>query len=585
MSFSGFQGSSKHNAALSPADNGKELPKGPQPSSRWECPARYEINHKHQDGRPLCRYCECWNPAPFPNGSMPIQPARSSTTVLPPTSISHIYPQFTPLESDTREQQNPLEMGTSMLYSGYNLPPAPESISSPNLVCLAPFSILVFLPFKNFTTNSILLPQLSHLPSQFPSLKSNASRVEQSRLPSKLASKTGLQYSSRKLPSSSNTLTRFPLPGAPPLASTSKVKPLAPDVATSHALQWQLQVICGPGHDHNNFDSQRAGIKFKRFEFIGEQIWRPSILILDEEVQSPTISTSLDWPDFLRFRVLDTTTPWEQWSSLYSKEHHGRKPLMRDCYLTHGWNKQTKSPIWLPQEVRSSGSLRSILLQWFSSSKDKVTIVFEYINKDLARTDTTVSERLSDLSLVLSDPSLPETISSDSPIPLPTLQSSSSYQLHSSPPQLTTRVVTAQRIISHLPTRPSLLTTTQNSNYLEDSGNLVQTDSMDSSSSDFEFPTIQQLIATTTTLIPDNHTMLTTLDLHPPISDSSSSPLSTIPDTPEKLLSPLILPPSNINTTTTQMALRSSSKVSYTHSIFFSSFVFFRTLPLFEKYS
>jgi len=127
---------------------------------------------------------------------------------------------------------------------------------------------------------------------------------------------------------------------------------------------------------------------------------------------------------------------------------------MRDCYLIHGWNEQTKFPIWLLREVRSSGSLRSILLQWFASPKDKVTIVFEYIHKDLARTDTIVAQRFSDLSLVLSDPPLPETISSDSPIPLSTLQSSSSYQVHFSLAQLTTGVVTVQQIISHPPTRP-----------------------------------------------------------------------------------------------------------------------------------
>ena len=102
--------------------------------------------------------------------------------------------------------------------------------------------------------------------------------------------------------------------------------------------------------------------------------------------------------------------------------------------------------------------MRSILLQWFLSPKDEVTIVLEYINKDLARTDTIVSERFSDLSLISSDLLLPETISSDSPIPLPMLQSSSSYQLHSSPPQLTTEVVTAQRIIPHSSTRPSVQT-------------------------------------------------------------------------------------------------------------------------------
>jgi len=153
MRFSEFQGSSKWNPAVPPPDNGKELLNVLQPSSHWECPAWYEINHKYQDRRPLYRYSESWNPAPFLNGSMRIQPARSSTTVLPPTSISHMYQQYTPLESDTRIQQNLLEMGTSTLYSGYNFPPAPESISSPSLVCSAPFSILVFLPFKNFTTN------------------------------------------------------------------------------------------------------------------------------------------------------------------------------------------------------------------------------------------------------------------------------------------------------------------------------------------------------------------------------------------------------------------------------------------------
>ena len=91
---------------------------------------------------------------------------------------------------------------------------------------------------------------------------------------------------------------------------------------------------------------------------------------------------------------------------------------------------------------------------------------------------------------------------------------------------------------------------------------------MDSFSLDFKFTTIQQLIATTRTLIPDNSTLLTTFALDPPISDPASSPLSTIPDTPEKPLSLFILPPTNINTT--QMALLSTSKVSYPDPIFLS---------------
>jgi len=278
---------------------------------------------------------------------------------------------------------------------------------------------------------------------------------------------------------------------------------------------------------------------------------------------------------------VDTTTPWEQWLSLYSKGDYDCQPLMHDCYLTHGWNKQTKSPIWLPGEVQSSGTLSLILPQWFSSLKDKVTIVLQYINHDLARTNTIVSEKFSDLGLVLSDPPLPETISSHSPIPLPTLQSSSSSQLHCSPPQLTTGIVTAQQIISPSPTRPSVPTNTQNSNYLKDSRNLVQTQSTESSSSDFEFPTVQQLIATTRTFIPDNSTLLTPFVLHPPISDPTSSPPSTIPDTPEKPLSPLILPPCNINTT--QMALHSTFKFTFPDTIFSSNLFFSEHSPCLQS--
>jgi len=37
----------------------------------WECPARYQVFHKHADGRPLCQFCQCWNPAPFPDGRLP----------------------------------------------------------------------------------------------------------------------------------------------------------------------------------------------------------------------------------------------------------------------------------------------------------------------------------------------------------------------------------------------------------------------------------------------------------------------------------------------------------------------------------
>ena len=383
------------------------------------------------------------------------------------------------------------------------------------------------------------MPNLGHTASQFPSLRSNATRVEQSRLPSKPGPKSRLQYQASNL-GSSNIQQRASHP------AMSKIKPQMPEISAAYIPQWQLQIICGPGHDHNNFDSQQPGTRFKLFEHIGEQIWRPSSSILDEEVQSATISTSLDWPDFLRFRVLQNTTPWEQWLSLYSKEHYGRKPLLRDCYLTHGWNKQSKSPIWLPQEVRNAGTLRSILAQWFSSSRDKVTIVFEYINKDLARSDAVVSERFSDLNLALSDHELLETISSDSPSPLPTLQSSSSYQLHSSPPPA--NIVTSNTQI--LSIDPIVVPP-------------------GSSSSDSEFPTIEQLIATTGTLTAEIGLTLPTITLRPSLTESSSSPLSTIPDSPE-IPQPLVISPPTTMNTITNIPLRSTSKVSYVYPILVS---------------
>ena len=113
-----------------------------------------------------------------------------------------------------------------------------------------------------------------------------------------------------------------------------------------------------------------------------------------------SLNTSLRWSDFLRFWVLEETTPWEHWDNLYSKEHYGRKPLMCDSYLTHGWNKQSKTPVWLPQEVKNFGTLRKILEKWFPSLKDKVTIIFEYINKDHLQISTTAPiTRFTDLSI------------------------------------------------------------------------------------------------------------------------------------------------------------------------------------------
>ena len=95
-----------------------EIPQGPLPTTRWECPARYMINHRHQDGRPLCMYCECWNPAPFPNGTLPVQPAQASPTII--------------ALSQTSNSQLPIGLpppvaNPSISYEGYNLPPPPVS--------------------------------------------------------------------------------------------------------------------------------------------------------------------------------------------------------------------------------------------------------------------------------------------------------------------------------------------------------------------------------------------------------------------------------------------------------------------------
>jgi len=73
-------------------------------------------------------------------------------------------------------------------------------------------------------------------------------------------------------------------------ATSSKVTPQpfhsqvskSPDTQRNQTPQWQLQIVCGPGHDHNNFDSQTPGTRFKAFEAIGEQIWRPSNQLLEE---------------------------------------------------------------------------------------------------------------------------------------------------------------------------------------------------------------------------------------------------------------------------------------------------------------
>ena len=299
--------------------------------------------------------------------------------------------------------------------------------------------------------------------------------------------------------------------------------------------------MCGPGHDHNNIESQRPATKFKSFELIGEQIWRATTMILDEEVRWPETNTSLEWSDFLCFRVLEETTPWEQWYQLYAKEHDGRKPLMRDSYITHGWHKQSKTPIWLPREVQDPGTLRSILLKWFQTSKDEVTIVFEFINKDHICTELAVTEQLPNLSLELLDNELSEPITLDSLSPIPLSQSYPPSQITSSPPIPTayTQATTAESYSPPLSYSPL------------------------ASSSDSEFPLIKDMLAVSAFSVPNSASPLPSITLCPRKPDLSSSPLSTIPDSPQMPATVATAsPPAH---SLPPIPLRSLSKVSNIH--------------------
>jgi len=136
---SNSQISTSADPAMRTSGNEHPIPHGPLRSSRWECPARYTTNHKHQDGRLLCRYCECWNPAPFPKGRLPIEPAILST---PPS-----FPAALLSNSQSSSIQLPpgppsCPSAVSNIYSSYNLPPAPDSRPGRTSVCLLSYYIL-----------------------------------------------------------------------------------------------------------------------------------------------------------------------------------------------------------------------------------------------------------------------------------------------------------------------------------------------------------------------------------------------------------------------------------------------------------
>ena len=213
----------------------------------------------------------------------------------------------------------------------------PVPHSNQNLVSDSDSPIAISYLLKNKITYSTLLKQLSFPTnprnssshsSQFPSLKHNSSVVEQTRLPLRIRPKSCIIHSIPKPATNAvNSLSKESLTTYSP---TNQSKSCSLETNTTQIAQWQLQVICGPGHNHNNFDSQRPGIWFKHFELIGEQIWRPSYTILDELVQCPNTDTSLQLPDFLQFRVLGKTTQMGTLvpplfnATLWTKAPHGR---------------------------------------------------------------------------------------------------------------------------------------------------------------------------------------------------------------------------------------------------------------------
>ena len=235
----------------------------------------------------------------------------------------------------------------------------------------------------------------------FPSLRANAPIVEKTRLPAKsnfgigrrrtqqtntIQSPRGKSVPQRSripFPQASTSLNHDPnLPIPLTLPHASNLHP--PIQSDPIIIERQLQVICGPGSQHHDPLSQQPQIKYRTYLPVGEQRWRPNIQILDESFAGPE-DTSLTWPDFLRFRVLEDSTPFHNWRQLYTTQEQGKRPLMRDCYVTSGWDNRSKQPIWLPRSSKDPGTLRNLLNMWFPHSQDRITIIFEYIPSHLPK--------------------------------------------------------------------------------------------------------------------------------------------------------------------------------------------------------
>ena len=189
-----------------------------------------------------------------------------------------------------------------------------------------------------------------------------------------ISQRTRITFPSSNSNNNLHTATTFatPLSLSHPSNIQSSVQPI------SIIIEHQLLVICGAGSQDHDYRSQQPQIKYRSYIPAGEQRWRPSIEILDESVAGPE-ETSLTWADLLRFRVLEDTTPFDNWRQLYNSQGHGKRPLMRDCYVTSDWDNHSKQPIWLPRSAKDPGTPRNLLNTWFPNSRDRITIIFEYI--------------------------------------------------------------------------------------------------------------------------------------------------------------------------------------------------------------
>ena len=141
-----------------------------------------------------------------------------------------------------------------------------------------------------------------------------------------ISQRTRITFPSSNLNNNLNTAATFATPLS--LSHPSNLQPSVQPIPI--IIERQLLVICGAGSQHHDYRSQQPQIKYRSYIPAGEQRWRPSIEILDESVAGPE-ETSLTWADFLRFRVLEDTTPFDNWRQLYNSQGHGKRPPMRDC--------------------------------------------------------------------------------------------------------------------------------------------------------------------------------------------------------------------------------------------------------------